>query len=252
MGGRRTLGRTVVHAPTPRSGPRSPQRPLVDKFTLSISLTWRSQSFLEPHLGADRRRTQRPCEQCAIEVAVDFQGAVRSALVARWSGAPTVYGCASREKILPACFTRARSSRAEPTLSSRISHSPKRRWSQAAQIPQVELPYDAAAEKDCDQQLRDRGIGDFVILNPGAGWGAKQWPAERYGYVAKRLEQHGLKSLINFGPGEEDLVREVEAASGGAAKGIACSLTQLNLFALVGARLCSSAATLGPCIWPLL
>jgi heptosyltransferase-1 len=70
-------------------------------------------------------------------------------------------------------------------------------------------------------------IGDFALLNPGAGWGAKQWPAERYGCVARRLAEDGLKSLINFGPGEQSLMRAVESASEGTAKGIACSLTEL-------------------------
>ena len=37
----------------------------------------------------------------------------------------------------------------------------------------------------------------------------------------------GLKSLINFGPGEEDLAHAVEAASGGAAETFTGSLTQL-------------------------
>jgi heptosyltransferase-1 len=68
---------------------------------------------------------------------------------------------------------------------------------------------------------------EFVLLNPGAGWGAKQWPAERYGQVAKQLLQGGLKSLINIGPGEEDLAHAVEAASGGAAETFSGSLTQL-------------------------
>ena len=36
-----------------------------------------------------------------------------------------------------------------------------------------------------------------------------------------------MKSLINFGPGEEPLMREVESASGGTATGVACSLTEL-------------------------
>jgi len=94
-------------------------------------------------------------------------------------------------------------------------------------ISQVEFPHDEAAERECDRQLKDRDIGNFVLLNPGAGWGAKQWPAERYGDIAKRLAEDDLKSLINFGPGEQDLVQAVEAASGGAAEGMACSLTQL-------------------------
>jgi heptosyltransferase I len=66
-----------------------------------------------------------------------------------------------------------------------------------------------------------------VLLNPGAGWGAKQWPAELYGEVAAQLAEDGLKVLINFGPGEEDLARVVENSSGGAAETFTGSLTQL-------------------------
>ena len=76
-------------------------------------------------------------------------------------------------------------------------------------------------------QLKERGIQDFALLNPSAGWGAKQWPAERYGQVAKQLAEAGVKSLINFGPGEEDTARAVEAASGGSAEMFTGSLTQL-------------------------
>jgi heptosyltransferase-1 len=81
-------------------------------------------------------------------------------------------------------------------------------------IPKIEFPYDAAVEKNCEDRLQD--IGNFALLNPGAGWGAKRWPAERYGDVARRLAVDGVKSLINFGPGEEPLMR-----------GISCSLTEL-------------------------
>jgi heptosyltransferase-1 len=66
-----------------------------------------------------------------------------------------------------------------------------------------------------------------VIMNPGAGWGAKRWPAERYGEVARRLAQEGLKPLINSGPGEEELVQAVKAASHGTAEGLECSLAEL-------------------------
>ena len=58
----------------------------------------------------------------------------------------------------------------------------------------------------------------FAILNPGAGWGAKKWPAERYGQVARELAKDGLRSLVNYGPGEEELAAAVEAASEGAAR----------------------------------
>jgi len=67
----------------------------------------------------------------------------------------------------------------------------------------------------------------FALLNPGAGWGAKQWPADRYGEVAQALESDGLISVINFGPGEEELAQIVKATSGGAARPVSCSVSEL-------------------------
>jgi heptosyltransferase-1 len=67
----------------------------------------------------------------------------------------------------------------------------------------------------------------FAILNPGAGWGAKRWPAERYGHVARALAKCGVQSVVNYGPGEEDLAGAAEAASEGAARAFQCSISEL-------------------------
>ena len=77
------------------------------------------------------------------------------------------------------------------------------------------------------QWLSSAGIGEFVIVNPGAGWGAKRWPAARYGLVARGLAELGVQSLVNYGPGEDELAREAEAASEGAAKPVRCSISEL-------------------------
>jgi heptosyltransferase-1 len=69
--------------------------------------------------------------------------------------------------------------------------------------------------------------GALAMINPGAGWGAKQWPAERYGEVARVLASDGMIPLINFGPGEEELANQVVAASGSKAVAISCSLGEL-------------------------
>jgi len=212
--------------PTPRSGPRSPQRPLVERIHTVNTKQWRSallsnQTWERIAAGLSELRAPR------YEVAVDFQGAVRSALLARWSGAPVIYGVAQpRENVASMLYTRQVIARGAHVVEQNVSlaEAVVRR---PLNIPLVEFPHDEAAEQECDRRLKDQDIGNFVLLNPGAGWGAKQWPAERYGYVARRLAEDGLKSLINFGPGEQDLVRAVEAASGGAAEGIAWSLTQL-------------------------
>ncbi len=213
--------------PTPRSGLRSPQRPLVDRIHTVNTMRWRSAPFSN---NTWEQMAAGLSELRAVHygVAADFQGAARSALLARWSGAPVIYGVRQpRENIASMFYTRQ--------ILARGTHIVEQNFSLAEAIaaapltiPSVEFPHDAAAEREADQRLHDHDIQRFAIVNPGAGWGAKQWPPERYGYVAKRLfEEEGLKSLINFGPGEQELVRAVEGASGGAAEGLSCSLTQL-------------------------
>jgi ADP-heptose:LPS heptosyltransferase len=58
----------------------------------------------------------------------------------------------------------------------------------------------------------------FVLLNPGAAWPNKRWPADRFGGLARRIhERAGLRSAVLWGPGEADLAAQVAAASDGAA-----------------------------------
>ncbi len=81
--------------------------------------------------------------------------------------------------------------------------------------------------KECDRNLRQQGVQKFAILNPGAGWGAKRWPEQRYGASHSELAKDGVSVLINCGPGEEDLARAVEEASAGTAKGTPVRSSQL-------------------------
>jgi len=162
------------------------------------------------------------------DVAVDFQGAIRSALLARCSGAPVVYGFAQpRENAASLFYTRQVQARGTHIVEQNLSLA-SALASQELAFPGVEFPHDETVEQELRRKLANRGIGENVILNPGAGWGAKQWPVERYGDVARRLAQEtGLRSLINFGPGEETLARVLEKASAGAAEVISTSVTEL-------------------------
>lgn len=212
--------------PTPRSGPRSRQRPLVDRIHTVNTAKWRAsllsnQTWEQMAAGLSELRAGR------YQVAGDFQGAVRSALLARWSNAPVVFGVAQpRENAASIFYTRQVIARGTHIVEQNFSLA-EAIAGRSLEMPRVEFPHDDTAEEECGRRLQALDIRGFVLLNPGAGWGAKQWPAERYGQVARHLAEDGLKSLINFGPGEEGLVQEVEAASGGVAKGVVLSLTQL-------------------------
>src|SRR5262249_53285426 len=75
----------------PRSGPRSPERPLVDRVHAVNLSEWRSamlsfNTLQQMAVGLSELRGVH------YDAVIDFQGAVRSALLARWSGAPTIFG----------------------------------------------------------------------------------------------------------------------------------------------------------------
>ena len=212
--------------PTPRSGPRSPQRPLVDRIHTANTKRWRGdvwsyQTWEQIAAGLSELRAAK------YEVALDLQGAIRSAILARMSKAPAIYGAAQpRENVASMFYTHPVITRGAHVVEQNLSIA-QALTRTSLPIPQAELPRDETAERECERQLAERSIHDFALLNPGAGWGAKRWPAERYSHLAKQLAGMGLWSLVNFGPGEEELARSVEQASDGSAEAVEGSITQL-------------------------
>jgi heptosyltransferase-1 len=163
-------------------------------------------------------------------MSIDFQGAWKSAAVAFFSRAKRRVG-----------FNTPREGPASILYNLKISWQGTHVVEQAMCLaeafgatarpeeimPHEMFPHDDEAERWCDEQLGTRGIQEFVILNPGAGWGAKQWPPERYAEVARALAFQGLRSVVNHGPTELALANEVAQLSAGAAAPIACSIGEL-------------------------
>lgn len=59
--------------------------------------------------------------------------------------------------------------------------------------------------------------GGFAVLNVGAGWDSKRWPAERFAQVAQRLSRdHGLISVITWaGQREQTWAADIYSRAGG-------------------------------------
>lgn len=211
---------------TPRRGPRSPQRPLVDRVHTVNLGAWRTSLFTISTLK-QIATLWNDVRDARYDVAVDLQGAIRSSLLARWSGAHIVHGAAEpRESPASLWYTRQSIARGAHVVEQNLSVA-EAAAHQKLRPPSVDLPHDSVAEQQVDQFLADARIRDFALLNPGAGWGAKRWPVERYGRVAKALARDGVRSIINYGPGEEIVARAAEAASDGAAEPLSCSITEL-------------------------
>lgn len=53
-----------------------------------------------------------------------------------------------------------------------------------------------------------------VVIHPGAAFGARRWPAERFARVARALAGHGESVVIAGGPDERTLATQVASAAG--------------------------------------
>lgn len=211
---------------TPRRGLRSPQRPLVDWIHTVDLKGWR-KSLFTLHTAERIARVWNDVRSARYDVALDLQGAIRSAVLARWSGAPVIFGASQpRESPASLFYTRPVIVRGTHVVEQNLSIA-ESFVGRKLSVSTAELPRDDAAESRAKQRLREASIRDFVILNPGAGWGAKRWPAERFGRVATALAAQGLQSIVNHGPGEESLAREVKTTSGGTAYPFQCSISEL-------------------------
>src|SRR5881398_35553 len=177
--------------PTPRSGPRSPQRPLVDKIHIVNTKQWRSRLFhlqTWEQIGSAFSDLRAP----KYEMAIDFQGAIRSALLARCSGTPLIYGFAQpRENAASMFYTRKVIARGTHIIEQNLSLT-EAVLQRPLNVPDIQFPCHPAVENNCATNLEIPCGSNLVLLNPGAGWGAKQWPPERYGQVAKELAQEGF------------------------------------------------------------
>jgi heptosyltransferase I len=211
---------------TPRRGPRSARRPLAD-WVHPVNLRGWGRSLFSISTLQDILKVWNDVRSVRYDVAVDLQGAMRSAVLARWSGAGVVYGAAEpRESPASLWYTRRAIARGEHVIEQNLSVA-EAVAGRRLKVPRVEFPRDVEVETRIDQRLREAGIGEFAIVNPGAGWGAKRWPAERYGRVASALAKDGLRTILNYGPGEEDLARETEAASEGSVTPMKSSISEL-------------------------
>jgi heptosyltransferase-1 len=208
----------------PLAGPVSETRPLVERVHLADTRGWR-KSLGKSTTWQEIFAFRRELRAAHYDLAIDFQGAIKSAAIARLSGALELCGFAApRERAAARLYQH----RFPATAAHVVEQNLELASAIAGGAVQGDflLPRSRQAEEWTDKFLQDVEGKRFAILNPGAGWGAKCWPVERFAEVARWLGGQGVLPLINSGPGEESLA---EALIGAAGCGIRldCTLSQL-------------------------
>jgi heptosyltransferase-1 len=161
-------------------------------------------------------QTVRALRAAHYSSTIDFQGLYKSALLAFSSGAPRRIGFQSsyaREGFASLFYTERRN----PRGGHKVEHNLTLVAAAGAQksLPRFPLAILPADEEEVAIHLAQNNLGNFYVLNPGGGWRSKCWPAERYGELHHKLAtQHGLRAVITYGPGEENLAHELIGAAG--------------------------------------
>jgi heptosyltransferase I len=209
---------------------RGVQQPLVDGIYQAPVKAW-ARNPLGPKTFREIAALRRAMRTTGYDAVLDFQGAVRSALIGRMPGCRRVIGEAvPREPVAKWLFTEHIPTCGVHVIEQDVEVAAAVAGDLLEPVLPL-LPVDPGAEDWCDRLLganQETGASrPIALLNPGAGWGAKRWPVERYAAVAAGLAQRGLRVFVNAGPGEESLAEAIQTQSGGAAQPVRCTLGEL-------------------------
>lgn len=161
---------------------------------------------------------RRQLRALKFDVAIDMQGLTKSAVAARMSGARVRIGYDGHDgrelsrwlnnTLVTASGTHVIDRNLELLKPLGIA-MPR------VQFQLNDTPQDVATAQAmlAERHLHDR----FAVINPGAGWPSKVWPADRYAAVAHWLgKQHGMRSLVVWaGDQERAWAEQIVAGSGG-------------------------------------
>jgi len=180
---------------------------VLDRVVAVESPSWRGWTTAVRELRAAR-----------YDLAIDLQGLMKSAVLARASGAARVVGFSIwhlREKTARPFYSDVHDAEGGHVISKNL------RLLEAVGVHDSEIVFPIADVPSGALDALRASIGAstaFALINPGAAWPNKRWPPERFGEVAAFLrETRGLTPVVLWGPGEDALARAVIGASSGTA-----------------------------------
>lgn len=176
----------------PKWAPLLAGNPAIDRIVLfdrkGLAALFRSWQIL---------REMRP------DIAVDFQGLLQSALVARASHPKALFGWSrrvAREPMASLLYTK--------TMLPTAAHIVDRNLELAKAAGAQYITQDVWIPKG-----RAEGVlpeKPFVLAHPLAGWTSKQWPIERYTDLGRRLENDGITLVANVSANRAEELRSLQ------------------------------------------
>jgi heptosyltransferase-1 len=215
---------------------------LVESSSLASQIwTTETRSFHSLRKIIDRLRSAR------WDAAIDYQGLWKSAALPFFGGIKRRIGFSSqtiREFGVPVLYT-DRVHCTAPHIADQNGELSLRAGARNAVVP---FKLHAPQVDDCGIRdfLQKLGLHRYIVLSPGGGWRSKCWPPERFGQLSQLIRHSlGLRSVVNYGPGEDDLALAVRE-SGGDSDPVPYNGPLGPLMALLGNAACIVGGDTGP------
>ena len=197
--------------------------PVVDRVHLAETRLWSKAPF-----SAQARRSvfrlRGELRGAGFELAIDMQGTLRSAVIGRMARAARLCGYSNPREAGAAWLYGERLLRRGEHVVEQGAALLGEATGLALEPVAAELPREASAERWAEQLV---GFGRVCVLAASAGWGAKQWPAERFAELAKGLRAKGFRVLANAANLTDQVTLRLAEASDGAAEVVTCDVAGL-------------------------
>ncbi|MEZ5365343.1 MAG: lipopolysaccharide heptosyltransferase I [Bryobacterales bacterium] len=222
----------IAWAVEPHWAPLLRGNPALDEVIEVPLKAWRKSMF-----ATETRRSWRALRDGlrgrAFDAAIDFQGLIKSALLARAAKPGAVAGFERGEvrEALAAKFYTHR------FLANR-RHVVDKNLALARGVCSVTDDFPAAVYLPDGEQAESLPGGDFILASPLAGWKSKQWPPERYAKLAALAwQQRRLPLVLDGAPADRAYLEGIaDLAPEGA-----CRVHVSSLLELVGATRAATA-----------
>ena len=163
--------------------------PIVDMAHLVPTRDWSRAPFSLGTLRSVRDLRLKLREE-HYDLVVDMQGTLRSAVIGRLAGAKQFVGYSDPREAAAVHFYRKKINRGGAHVVGQGAELLSAACGVALETAPIELPHESWADHWAEH---DAVVArPLCVLAAGAGWGAKQWPAERYGKLAIELKNLGF------------------------------------------------------------
>jgi heptosyltransferase I len=198
--------------------------PIVNRVHVAETKLW-SRSPLSPATLRSIRALRKDLRAQRYDLVVDMQGTLRSGVISRMTGAPQRIGYSDpRESMAAWFYTKKTTRRGVHVIEQSAALLGEACGMDLAPV-EVSFPREEWAE---NWAAADAVLArPMCLLGAGGGWGAKHWPAERFGALAVHLRGMGFDVVVNAPHKDDIAVAEVVAAGQGAVRTVVCNVAGL-------------------------